>query len=80
MNETDYQIQRLRRRSYALELQRDILLVFMNEQAKPFEETTKVERFAFMDRHRKDWPIMYMAEVFEVSAAGFYKWAKKNLC
>lgn len=79
MNETEYERRCLQRRLYALELQRDILLAFMNEQTKPFEETTKAERFAFMANHRHDWPIMYMAEIFEVSSAGFYRWVKKNL-
>ena len=78
MNETEYKRRCLQRRLYALDSQRDILLAFMNEQDKPFEETTKAERFAFMERHRNDWPIMYMAEIFEVSAAGFYRWVKKN--
>jgi transposase InsO family protein len=31
-------------------------------------------RFAFIDRHRRDWPVRLMCRVLEVTAGGFYAW------
>ena len=33
-------------------------------------------RFAFIDEHRRRWPILVQCQVLEVSRAGYYKWRR----
>ena len=34
-------------------------------------------RYAFIDRHRTEWPIVIQCEVLRVSRSGFYSWRKR---
>ena len=34
-------------------------------------------RYAFIERHRREWPIMIQCEVLRVSRSGFYSWRKR---
>ena len=34
-------------------------------------------RYAFIERHRTEWPIVIQYEVLRVSRSGFYSWRKR---